>query len=131
MLLFPQGVFAAKASPTGSITLDPNQSYTYGQIVNMTGIFSSIPQSRQPQYPDQPQMQLNCSDSVGGFQQVQTTVNKKSVGNSIFQAIYMFSLSGGTTVSGPLNCALNYGYFNQIDGIPTYHQLDFELFTVN
>lgn len=112
-LLVPATVTAAPAA-TGSITVTTTSPLT------LTGTYSHVPQSRQPQFPNQPQVQVWCADFSG----VQGTVNASGTGGGSHTATYPFFV----TPTGP--CSANYGYFFEDSTGVHYVQLDFVTFAV-
>lgn len=115
----------ASAAPlaSGTISLGTAAPQVGADLV-LIGTYSHVPQSRQPQFPNQPQAQLNCDSGWGG---VQGTVAKKSIGGGVTQGTYDF----GIVPAGTSFCNANYGYFYEDQAGVHYFQLGFVTFEVS
>lgn len=122
-------VLAVHSAPTApSLTLDqPNP--VFGQAITLAGVYGKVYNGRQPQLPNQPQVQVNCTlDADGsGWQANQETTNKQSLGQGWNQSTYPFTLSGANWTSGGASCSAVLFYF---DASFTLHELAFAYFTV-
>jgi hypothetical protein len=105
---------AALLSP--SLTLDtPNLAY--GETITLTGTYGKVYHGRQPQLPNQPQVQVNCELPDGsGWQANQWTTNKVSLGNGWSQSTYAITLGGTSNgahwTSGAASCSAALFYFD-------------------
>lgn len=98
----------AVPSYSASLTLD-QPAPVYGQVVALTAVYPKIPQSRQPQYPNQPMVQLDCYQSgVHVWSTNGWTSNKQSLGGGWSQSVYLLTLGGAynefSWLSGAASC---------------------------
>lgn len=111
----------ALAAPTidlaPSLVLDQS-SPVFGQQVTFTGTYGKVYHGRQPQLPNQPQVQVNCTIDLdgSGWQDNQWTSNKLNLGNGWATSTYPFTLAGGGNgahwTSGGASCGAVLFYFD-------------------
>lgn len=122
-------VMSNSAPSAPSLTLNQSNP-AFGQAVTFTGVYGKVYGGRQPQLPNQPQVQVNCTlDADGsGWQANQETTNKQSLGGGWNQSTYPFTLGGQNWTSGGASCSAVLFYF---DGNLVLHELAFANFTVS